>query len=146
MKYLTLLIFTFLSTTLVAQESNHLIVPIPAEKKAAFNAQFISIINQKRAETDLAPLVESDSLSKLATQYVGYFVGIGDGDLAPNTVDQYFVGYDTRGKEVDVSDVVRTHWVTSSDGRFPGIKPHYTKVGIGSILKDEQLLNYVIFK
>jgi len=142
MKSVYIIIFFLLPTILEAQQTDNPIDPNSAELMAAFNDEFITIVNLKRAETSLVPLVVSDSLTQLATHYVGLFIGIGERDLPSNTTDHYFVGCGTKGKEVAVEDVVRAQWVTSGDVRFPGIKAHYTKVGIASILRKEDLLNY----
>ncbi len=144
MKY-TLLFMFLVPVFVFAQEPSNKIHPNSATLMAQFNQEYIAIVNLKRAETSLAPLVVSDSLTKLAVHYVGLFVGIGEGDLPSNTTDHCFAGMGP-GIEITVQDVIKAHWVSGGDGHFPGIKPHYTKVGIGSILRKDDLLSYVIFE
>ncbi len=145
MKQLLLFILLLPICTL-AQESANPIHPNSAALMAQFNKEYIVIVNLKRAEASLAPLAVSDSLTKLAAHYVNIFVGLENGDVPSGHVDHEFSGISGLGNEVTVQDVIKAHWVSGGDGRFPGIKPHYTQVGIGSILRKDDLLTYVIFE
>jgi len=142
----SLLLLLLLPLSVLAQENDNPINPNSAKLMAAFNKEYIARVNLKRKEIGLNPVVESDSLTKLATHYVGLFIGIGEGDLPSVTTHHYFSGMLISGSEIKVQDIIKAHWVGSGDGRFPGIKPHYTKVGIGGILRTDDLLSYVIFE
>jgi len=141
-----LLLILLIPNILHAQDSNNPINPNSATLMAQFNKEYIATVNQKRAETGLAPLVVSDSLTKQATHYVNILVGVEKGDVPNGNVDHYFAGMGSPGSEITVQDIIKAHWLGSGDGLFPGIKPHYKQIGIASILRKDDLLNYVIFE
>ena len=135
-----------LPLTILAQEQSNPINLNSETLMATFNQEYISLINAKRAETGLPALVVSDSLTTKAMQLVKIVTGIAEGEMPEYSVDHYFTCQLRQGKEITAADIIKLHWVTSGDGHFPGIKSHYTKIGIASILRKEDLLNYVIFE
>jgi len=128
-----------------AQQTANPTNPNSAALMAAFNKEIMATINLKRAETGLIPLVVNDSLTKLATHNVNIYAGIEKGDVSAPNHDHYFTGSGPAA-EITPADIIKVYWLSSANGHFPGIKAHYTHIGIASILRQEDLLNYVIFK
>ena len=139
------LLFVLLPATVIAQQTTNPINPNSAALMEEFNKEFISTINIKRTEIGLATLVVNDSLTKLASHNVKIYAGIEKGDVSAPNHDHYFTGSGPAA-EITPADIIKVYWLSSANGHFPGIKAHYTHIGIASILRQEDLLNYVIFK
>lgn len=146
MKYLPLILITLLPGALMAQESDNLIHPNSAELMAVLNNDYLISVNLKRAELELKPLIVSDSLTERAFHFVNLFIGIGQGDVPSGNIDHHFSGMGRASGEVTAQDVIKAHWYSAGNGQFPGIKRDYTSIGIGSIIRKEDVLTYVIFK
>ena len=133
--------------TTFAQENDNPIHPYSTELMNMINDGYIATVNLKRKELGLSPLVEKDSLDKLALQLLELVTGITEGESPTYNKDHRFTGIAISPSDsIVAADIIKAHWRSGDDGRFPGIKPHYTKVGIASILRKQDLINYVIFE